>query len=142
MSLYVKVFLFIGLIWANIALILLLVAWRSAYTRRGLLLHRRIMILLTVAAWLFVIGYILQFALPSVKPLSVPEGLVPWFVFHALVACIPLFGAPLLVWARLSPGASGLRAHLNRHHVTYGRILVPLWAFTHIGGLVNFFLVY
>jgi uncharacterized membrane protein YozB (DUF420 family) len=143
MSLYTKVFLTIGIIWANIALILLAVSWWSAYTRRKLLTHRRIMILLTVVAWLFICGYLLQFVIPSVEPLPVAGHLVPWFVFHAVVACIPLFGAPLLLWARLSPDRlDGVRGYLNRHHVTCGRILIPLWAFTHLGGIINFFLVY
>jgi len=143
MSLYTKLFLTIGVIWANIALILLAVSWWSAYTRRRLLTHKRIMILLTVVAWLFIGGYILQFILPSLEPLSVPDGLAPWFIFHAVVASISLLGAPLLLWARLSPDRlDGVRGHLNRHHVTYGRILIPLWAFTHVGGIINFFLVY
>jgi uncharacterized membrane protein YozB (DUF420 family) len=143
MDLYTKIFLTTGLIWAIIAMLLLLIAWWCAYTKRSLLLHRRLMILLTIAAWLFILGYLLRYLLPGVKPLNIPAYLIPWFAFHALIACIPLFGAPLLLWARIRPNDSiSLNLHLNKHHTRYGRILMLLWAFTHAAGALNFFLIY
>ncbi len=143
MDIYTRVFFTAGLVWAIIALLLLLIAWWCAYTKRSLLLHRRLMIILTIAAWLFILGYLLRYILPDVKPLKISSHLIPWFAFHATIACIPLFGAPLLIWARIRPNdSSSLNLHLNKYHKRYGRILIPLWAFTHAAGVLNFFLIY
>ena len=143
MTLYIKIFLLANLVWAVVALVLIIYGWWCAYRRKKVCLHKRIMEILTVAAWLFIAAYLFRFLVPSLEPLPVPERLVPWFAFHALVACIPLFGAPLLIWARLTGAdGGGLRGHLNGRHVTYGRVLLPLWFFTHAGGIVNYFIIY
>ncbi len=137
---YSQLFLYFGFIWGIIAFCLLVFAWRSAVkgnTRR----HRLLMMVLTVAAWLFIAAYLLRYRYPESIP-DVPPELIPWLAFHGTVALIPLFGASILVWARLTGDRVPENPrHLNRYHRIYGRVIIMLWCFTHIGGIANFWLI-
>ena len=136
MAIYSKIFMYVGLLWGIISLCLLIVAWRLAI-RNEVRRHRFIMIFLTAGAWLFIASYLLRYTLPGYTALEVPRHLVPWLAFHGTMGLIPLFGATTLVWARLRADKT---SHLNRYHQLYGRILVSIWCFTHMGGILNFFL--
>ena len=97
------------------------------------------MIFLTAGAWLFISSYLLRYSMPGYAPIEIPREYIPWIAFHGTVGLIPLFGSALLVWARVR-GRSA--SHLNRHHRCYGRFLVPVWGFSHLGGILNFWLFY
>ena len=136
---YAKIFAHLGLVWAIVALVLLWVAWRSA-ARGNIKRHRRLMIFLTLGAWVFIAGYLLQYQAPHRLP-SVPPEYIPWLAFHGTIGLIPLLGVSALVLARLWQGRHPRsRLHLNRHHRAYGRVFILLWAFTHAGGIANFWL--
>lgn len=134
-----QLFLSVGVVWAVIALGLLVWSW-MAIRRGDVSRHRSLMILLTAAAWLFMLLYLLRYRIPDMVP-HVPAEYIPWIAFHGTVALFPLIGASVLVWARWRekrhPGQEG---HLKRNHKYYGRVLILLWAFTHLGGIVNAFL--
>jgi uncharacterized membrane protein YozB (DUF420 family) len=137
---YSQLFSYFGFTWGIIAFCLLIFAWRSAVkgnTRR----HRLLMIVLTGGAWLFIAAYLLRYRYPESIP-DVPPELIPWLAFHGTVALIPLFGASSLVWARLTGDRVPEKSrHLNRYHRIYGRVIIILWCFTHIGGIANFWLI-
>ncbi|VAX11651.1 hypothetical protein MNBD_GAMMA26-38 [hydrothermal vent metagenome] len=138
MNTYSEIFMLIGLIWAVIATGLLIVAWRAA--RSGdIARHRLIMIISTLAAWVFIAGYILRYRFADSVP-QIPLEYIPWFAIHGTVAMIPFIGATCLVWARLSKSCSPAH-HLNLHHIRYGRVLILLWCFTHLGGIANFWIM-
>ena len=60
MKSYTEIFMLIALVWAIVAFGLLIVAWRAA-RERNIRRHRLIMIISTVAAWLFIAGYLLRY---------------------------------------------------------------------------------
>jgi uncharacterized membrane protein YozB (DUF420 family) len=136
-------FSIVGGVWGVTALILLIVAWRAA-AALNIRLHRPLMILLVALAWVFLAAYLSRYSEhsrnygPSSQEL--PSYLILWLAVHGTVALIPLFGATMLVWARLTgTGAGpGIRLHLNRNHRRYGRALAGLWLFTNAGGIFNF----
>ncbi|MCP4043180.1 MAG: DUF420 domain-containing protein [Gammaproteobacteria bacterium] len=140
---YSSLFLNISFIWGLFALGLLLVAWQAA--RLGKIGHHRLLMgFLTVAAWLFVAAYSLRYRYPGYVP-EIPEEYIPWMAIHGTIALIPLFGATALLWARIKERHSPAqlqRGHLNRHHRLYGRIIVGLWCFTHLGGIANSWLLH
>ncbi len=140
---YSFLFLNISFIWGLIALGLLLVAWQAA--RQGKIgRHRLLMGILTAAAWLFIAVYSLRYRYPEYIP-QIPEEYIPWMAVHGTIALIPLFGATALLWARLKERRrppQQQRGHLNRHHRVYGRIILALWCFTHLGGIANFWLLH
>ena len=136
MAIYSKIFMYVGLFWGIISLCLLISAWRLAI-KKDVTRHRFIMILLTAGAWLFIASYLLRYYLPGYTALEVPRHLVPWLALHGTIGLVPFFGATTLVWARLRSNST---SHLNRHHRFYGRVIVSIWCFTHIGGILNFFL--
>lgn len=142
MSNYGEVFLYIGVVWAFIALGLLLLAWRAA-VHGNTRLHKRLMIFLTIMAWTFIVSYMLRYRIPGATP-EIPPQYIPWIAFHGTVALIPLFGATCLVLARLLGARRGHSSkkenHFNRYHRYYCRVFMLLWAFTHLGGIVNFWL--
>jgi uncharacterized membrane protein YozB (DUF420 family) len=135
MSNYGEVFLYVGLVWAFIALGLLLLAWH-AVTQGNIQLHKRLMVFLAVMAWAFIAAYLLRYKIPGAIPEISPQY-IPWIAIHGTIALIPLFGATCLILARL---ISRKEHHFNRHHRYYGRVFVLLWCFTHLGGIVNFWL--
>ncbi len=129
----------LSLIWAVLSLVLLFVAVRSA-ARGNTTLHRGLMIFLTLAAWVFIISYLMRYRSPG-EISAVPPEYVPWVAIHGTVGLAPLIGASMLVWARLfQRRRPDSRLHLNRRHAIYGRVTVALWVFTHIGGIVNYWL--
>ncbi len=135
MSNYGQIFLYVGVVWAFIALGLLLLAWH-AVTQGNIQLHRRLMIFLTFMAWTFIVAYLLRYNTPGAIPEISPQY-IPWIAIHGSIALIPLFGATGLILVRL---ISRKEHHFNRHHRYYGRVLLMLWCFTHLGGIVNFWL--
>jgi len=138
---YAEVFHTVSLVWAVVALLLLLFAWRCAVAR-NLLWHRRVMMVLTAGAWLFLAGYAVQYRIPEARITVAPEY-IPWLAFHGTIGLLILVGITLLVLARLWQRAHPeSNLHFNRHHQRYGRVLVLTWAFTHVGGIVNYWLFF
>ncbi|MCP4469145.1 MAG: DUF420 domain-containing protein [Gammaproteobacteria bacterium] len=135
MSSYGDVFLYVGIVWAFISLGLLLLAWR-AVTQGNVQLHKRLMIFLAVMAWVFIAAYLLRYKIPGAIPEIAPQY-IPWIAIHGTIALVPLFGATCLILARL---ISRKESHFNCYHRYYGRVFVLLWCFTHLGGMVNFWL--
>lgn len=130
-------FLIVSTAWAVIALALLIIAWRLAHVgRTGL--HRNIMILLTVGAWIFIINYIFLQRYDGELG-SFPREYVPWMALHGSLGLIPLFGATCLIAGRSMKDRNKFSAHFNRHHKRYGRTLIAIWCFTHLGGIFNAF---
>ena len=136
-----QAFLFIGTLWAAIALVLLWVAWRAA-REKNLRRHQIIMTILTIAAWLFIALYLLRYRYPESLP-QIPPEYITWLALHGTVALFPLFGAAFMVASRWLQRRHPNRSyHFNRHHKIYGRVLIVLWCFTHIGGIANAILFY
>jgi len=139
LSTVVSLFSQLILIWAVLSLPLLFIAWWSA-ARGNTATHRGLMIFLTLAAWVFIISYLMQYRSPG-EITPVPPEYVPWVAIHGTVGLLPLIGASILVWARLFQRRHpDSRLHLNRRHRIYGRVVIALWAFTHLGGIVNYWL--
>ncbi len=129
----------LSLMWAVVSFVLLLVAWQCA-VRDNTALHRRLMIFLTIAAWVFIFSYLLRYR-GSGEITHVPPQYVPWLAIHGSLGLVLLIGVTVLLWARLfQQRHQDSRLHLNRHHKVYGRIFVFLWALTHAGGIVNYWL--
>jgi len=133
------VFLNVSLLWTVLAFALLVLSWRLAGmgNRRR---HRQLMIFLTVAAWIFITVYLWQSSRP--RPLlEIREDFILWLAFHGTLGLIALLGATALLVARLwqekHPDSS---LYLNRKHKLYGQIVMSLWLFTHIGGVINYLL--
>ncbi|MAE94476.1 MAG: hypothetical protein CL910_07440 [Deltaproteobacteria bacterium] len=125
-------------LWGVVSLGLLWLAWRAAVARRWSL-HRNLMIFLTLGAWVFITSYLLRYGQPGAMP-EIDPAYIPWLAIHGTLGLVPLFGASLLVISRLRHGPSA--SHLNRHHRLYGRSLMIVWVFTHLGGIANYFLFY
>ncbi|MBI5810957.1 MAG: hypothetical protein HZB21_07215, partial [Deltaproteobacteria bacterium] len=109
---------------------------------KNITLHRTIMVVLTIGAWLFVLLYLLRYRIEDEAALRVPAHLVLWLAIHGTVALAAIAGATTLVWARLrgSDAGLGFSGHLNSFHIIYGRVVLVLWTFTNIGGIANFYL--
>lgn len=137
--LYLIIFNYLTLAWGLISLGLLLLAWKEI--RRGeQRRHRRLMIILTVGAWIFLATYLLKYWLPGYQPPHVPRHLIPWLALHGMMGLVPFIGATLLVWARLSGGRDFIRRHINQRHRAYGSFFAAIWCLTHLGGIINFWL--
>jgi uncharacterized membrane protein YozB (DUF420 family) len=130
-----SMFLIISTAWAVTALVLLFVAWWLARVGR-IVLHRNIMILLTVGAWIFIINYIFVQRYGGDLG-SFPSEYVPWMAFHGSLGLVPLIGATFLVLGRLMKGRNNFSTHFNRNHKAYGRMFIVVWFFTHLGGIFN-----
>lgn len=128
-------FLTLSTIWSFLALCLLIYAWISI--KRGkVLVHRRIMIMLTLAAWLFIIAY-LSGDQGSLQRDEIDSGQIVWLAIHGMGGLIVLLGASMLALSRLFAKGSQV---INRHHRMVGRVVMLVWSFTHIGGIVNYFM--
>ncbi|MCW8911379.1 MAG: DUF420 domain-containing protein [Gammaproteobacteria bacterium] len=126
------------MVWGVIALTLLIVAWRMAVTG-NIHRHKQIMIFLTIGAWMFVANYLLAYEEGTMP--KVPPELIVWLSIHGTVAMFPIVGALVLIFARLKAHLRSSKIHhINHYHRIYGRVLVVLWVFTHLGGFVNYFL--
>ena len=130
-----SMFLIISTAWAVITLVLLIVAWWLIRVGR-IALHRNIMILLTVGAWIFIINYIFVQRYGGELG-SFPSEYVPWMALHGSLGLVPLIGATCLVVGRLMTGRNKFSTHFNQHHKAYGRTFIVVWFFTHLGGLFN-----
>lgn len=128
-------FLIISTVWAVVALVLLVVSWRLARAGRTAL-HRNIMILLTIGAWIFVANYILVQRYGEDGG-SFPREYIPWIAFHGSMGLIPLIGATCLVASRFMASGNSFSAYFNRHHKLFGRTFIIIWCFTHLGGIFN-----
>ncbi len=128
-------FLILSTVWAVVALVLLIVAWRLARAGR-MILHRNIMILLTVGAWLFILYYLFGQRYGGDIG-SFPREYVPWIAVHGSLGLVPLIGATCLVAGRLMKDRNRVASHFNRHHKAYGSSFVWVWFFTHLGGIFN-----
>ncbi len=127
-----------GGLWGATAFILLVIAWRAA-AARNIRLHRPLMLLLVVGAWVFLAAYLSKYSRHNGSSSELPSYLILWLAAHGAIALVPLFGATMLAWARLTgTKATGLRFHLNNKHRSYGRVLAGLWLFTNAGGIFNF----
>lgn len=133
-----EVFGEISAAWGVLSLGLLWIAWRAAVAKKWSL-HRNLMLLLTLGAWAFIAGYLLRYRQPGAMP-EIDPAYVPWLALHGTLGLVPLLGATTLVVSRLRRGETD--SHLNRHHRIYGRLLILVWAFTHLGGIANYFLFY
>ena len=121
--------------WALIAVILLLVSWRLA--RQGKIsVHKNLMGLLTLGAWIFVINYLFRQRYGGAQ-LTIPKEYILWMAIHGSLGLIPLLGATSLIIARFRAGTKGISGHFNRLHKGYGRVFIVIWIFTHLGGIVN-----
>lgn len=126
------------MIWGVFALTLLILAWRFA-VRGNILRHKQIMIFLTIGAWLFVGNYLINYRAGNIP--HVPPELMVWLGIHGTVAMVPIIGAIVLILARLwAHRRTRNIEHINHYHRIYGRLLVVLWVFTHVGGFVNYYL--
>lgn len=96
------------------------------------------MILLALGAWIFVLNYLFtQRYGGELEPF--PREYIPWIAFHGSLGLVPLIGATCLVSGRLMAGGSQFSDHFNKHHKVYGRVIVVVWLFTHLGGIFNAF---
>ena len=107
--------------------------------------HKWMMYTMVGGGWLFVLLYFAGYYFKS-EPIDMPRSLVPWFAVHGTLALVALLGATLLLTTRDTaeedlPFGTGLVASLNNRHRLYGSIIVLLWLFTHIGGIVNLYLL-
>jgi len=125
-----------SLFWALLSTVLLLIAWR-AVRQQQVAWHKKLMILLTAMAWLFILSYLLRYRFPELNR-PIPREYILWFALHGTVALLPLVGASCLLFARLRLSAAH---YFNRYHRRYALTLVPLWLFTHAGGLFNLWLL-
>lgn len=135
-------FLITAAVWGITALTLLMVAWwraRQGDRKR----HRLLMIFLTIGAWLFVLSYLLRYYIPGSAPPAIPRHLISWFAIHGTMGMFSLISVTLVVWSRVSQGRRlcNIHQHLNSHHTLYGRILIGIWALTHVGGIANYWLL-
>jgi uncharacterized membrane protein YozB (DUF420 family) len=130
-----SMFLILSTVWAVIALVLLVVAWRLARVG-GTNPHRNIMILLTVGAWIFILNYLFVQRYGGGLG-QFPSEYIPWVALHGSLGLIPLLGATCLVVARLMTGRNKFSRYFNQHHKRYGRAFIIVWVFTHLGGIFN-----
>lgn len=138
---YGQLFGYASLSWAVISLALLWIAWRAVAAEK-LRLHRTLMVLMTAGAWLFIAGYLARYRQPGALP-EIDPAYLPWLALHGTLGLVPLFGATTLVIARFRQRRGNQPpSHLNRHHRRYGRLFVAVWAFTHVGGIVNYWLFF
>ena len=142
MQSYAQYFLIAATVWGVIAMTLLLTAWWCAY-QRCCKWHRRLMIFLTIGAWLFLLSYMIRYYTPGNTPPAIPTHLSLWFAIHGTMGMFSLISVTLVVWSRVSRGqwSRNLHQHFNRHHILYGRILVVVWTLTHMGGIANYWLL-
>ena len=137
---YTELSMTYGVFWSSIGLALLIIAWYSA--RNGnTAVHRMLMITMVVGSWLFVVSYLLRYVIPGEMPQLPGTMMIIWLMIHGSIALIPLVGGTLMGWARMHKGDSPLAARFNQNHQRYGRIFIPIWLFTHLGGIANYYML-
>ncbi len=100
---------------------------------------------MVVGGWGFVQLYLSGTFLRSV-PLTVPKSLALWLAIHGTIALATLLGSSLVLLTRkigekTKTNPVGFRARFNARHRFYGWIFVLLWVFTHVGGVVNLYII-
>ena len=140
------VFFAVSALWGVAACLLLVWAWvvirinKERFER----LHRRVLTVMTSGGWAFVLFYLFGVRLRSNRA-SVPPEIAPWLAAHGAIALMTLFGATILVWARLTGRGDRdpliFRARLNASHAGYGRVVALLWLLSHLGGIFNLYLI-
>ncbi len=142
---YEVIFSVVGHVWGVAACFLLIISvlliWKDK--ERFERCHKSMMYLMVLGGWLFVLLYLSGYYFRSV-PVSVPHSFVPWFALHGTLALVALFGATLLLLTRKTDDRlqrTGLVANLNARHRLYGRVVALLWLFTHIGGIINLYIL-
>lgn len=140
-----EAYIILSACWGVIAVILLLYSWTCARGGNHIL-HRQLMVFLTIAALIFIAGYFLTEYVFATEPMSIPDKLIPWVALHGTLALVPLVAGPVILWSRLyelqGDGLIGrFHRHLNDRHRIYGQILVCFWIFTHLGGIANLVLL-
>jgi uncharacterized membrane protein YozB (DUF420 family) len=131
-----SLFLVISTIWAVTAIVLLGFSWRLARTAK-IHVHKTLMILLTLGAWVFVASYLFTQRYGDAAAIPFPKEHVIWMAVHGTIGLIPLVGATCLIVSRVRSKGNYQSTHLNRNHKYYGRIIVVIWLFTHLGGIFN-----
>jgi len=139
---YQQIFSQYSLAWALAGLLLLGFSWHAAATGRKKR-HQWLMICLVIGAWVFVLAYVmLRFHLAQ-QPTEKVLAYIPWLIVHGSIGLFTIFGVTCLMcargWQKFNPGKRPL--HLNYYHRVYGRCLVVLWLFTHLGGVANYWLL-
>ena len=129
-------FLAISTIWAVAAIVLLVFSWRLARTGK-IRVHKTLMILLTLGAWVFVATYLFTQRYGDAVAIPFPKEHVIWMAVHGTIGLIPLVGATCLIVSRVRSKGNYRSTHLNRNHKYYGRGIVVIWLFTHLGGIFN-----
>ena len=129
-------FLAISTIWAVAAIVLLVFSWHLARAE-NIHVHRTMMILLTLGAWVFVASYLFTQRYGDAAAIPFPEEHVIWMAVHGTIGLIPLVGATCLLVSRVRSKGNYRSTHLNRNHRRYGRVIVVIWLFTHLGGIYN-----
>jgi uncharacterized membrane protein YozB (DUF420 family) len=131
-----SLFLAISTIWAVVAIVLLIFSWRLA--RAGKIrVHKTLMTLLTLGAWVFVASYLFTQRYGDAAAIPFPKEHVIWMAVHGTIGLIPLVGATCLIVSRVRSKGNYRSTHLNRNHKYYGRVIVVIWLFTHLGGIFN-----
>jgi uncharacterized membrane protein YozB (DUF420 family) len=129
-------FLAISTIWAVVAIVLLIFSWRLA--RAGKIrVHKTLMTLLALGAWVFVASYLFTQRYGDAAAIPFPKEHVIWMAVHGTIGLIPLVGATCLIVSRVRSKGNYRSTHLNRNHEYYGRVIVAIWLFTHLGGIFN-----
>lgn len=136
MNSYQQMFHYGSLFWALLSMLLLCWAW-YAIRHHQVQYHKRLMLLLSAMAWLFMLSYLLRYSFPELNR-PVPREHILWFALHGTVALVPLLGASCLLFARMRLATAH---HLNRQHKRYGLLILATWFFTHMGGVYNLWLL-
>jgi len=131
-----SLFLAISTIWAVAAIVLLVFSWRLARTGK-IRVHKTLMILLTLGAWVFVASYLFTQRYGDAAAIPFPKEHVIWMAVHGTIGLIPLVGATCLIIGRVRSKGNYRSTHFNRNHKYYGRVIVVIWLFTHLGGIFN-----
>lgn len=131
-----SLFLAISTIWAVAAIVLLAFSWRLA-RKENIRVHKTLMILLTLGAWVFVATYLFTQRYGDAAAIPFPKEHVIWMAVHGTIGLIPLVGATCLIVSRVRSKGNYRSTHLNRNHKYYGRVIVVIWLFTHLGGIFN-----
>lgn len=99
------------------------------------------MIMMVIGSWLFVVSYLLRYLIPGEMPQLPSPIMLVWLSIHGSIALIPLVGGSLMAWARMHKGQAPLAQRINQNHQKLGKTIVPIWLFTHIGGIANYWLL-
>jgi len=126
-----------GAAWGIASIIMILLAWRAIRQKKETT-HRKLLIILVTGSWIFVLVYFIYKLSPE-SQVNLPENMLIWLAVHGFIAVLTLALASIQLFVRLKN--YNAENHFIKHHVTYGRWILPLWIFTHLGGLMNAWLL-